>query len=162
MARKLLANNEVLELLTAAPARITSLAAGLDAQQLGAAPGGGWSPNEVLAHLRSCADVWGKCIMEIVTQDEPTIRAVNPRTWASSTDYPQQDFFRSLAAFTKQRSELLAVLRPLPPGGWLRKATVVGAGAPLVRTVYSYAAWMAEHERPHIKQIGRIAGDLRR
>lgn len=161
MARKPLTNEEVLALLAAAPTRVAALAEGLDAQQLRAVPGGGgWSANDVLAHLRACADVWGKCIVEIITRDEPTIKAVNPRMWILGTDYPRQDFFASLDAFARQRAELLPVLQPLSLAGWQRKATVVGAGAPLVRTVYSYAAWMAEHERPHVKQIRRITEEL--
>ena len=57
--------------------------------------------------------------------------------------------------------DLLAVLKPLGPEIWSRSATVTGAGKPLERTVQSYAEWMATHERPHIKQIKRIASAMR-
>ena len=110
----------------------------------------------MLAHLRSCADVWGGCIERILNQDTPTLRAVDPRTWIKKTGYPEQAFQPSLQAFTEQRADLLAVLEPLPPESWARAATVTGAGKPLVRTVHFYAQWMAIHERPHLKQIERI------
>ena len=121
-----------------------------------AAPGE-WSANEVLAHLRACADMWGKCMTEILTLDHPTLRAINPTTWIEKTDYREQPFARSFAAFSAQRTELLAMLAPLTPAAWARAATVIGAGKPLERTVLFYAAWLARHERPHIKQIERIA-----
>jgi hypothetical protein len=66
-----------------------------------------------------------------------------------------------LQAFTRQRADLLAVLEPLPPEGWARAATVTGAGKVLERTVFFYAQWLARHERPHVKQIARIASTIR-
>lgn len=153
---------QILSLLAAGPARIAESTAGLSEAQLHAAPAPGeWSANEVLAHLRSCADVWGNCIEMILRQNRPTIRAINPRTWIESTDYLEQDFQPSLQAFTRQRADLLAVLKPLKPKSWTRSATITGAGKPLERTGQFYAEWMATHERPHLKQIQRIANTLR-
>jgi hypothetical protein len=153
---------QVLSLLTAAPPRIAALTDGLASAQLRASPGHGeWSANDVLAHLRSCADVWGGCIATIIAEDSPTLRAVNPTTWIKRTDYPDLAFQPSLRAFTAQRAELLAALESLPPAGWSRMAIVTGAGKVLERTVLSYAQWLAVHERPHIKQIERIINTLR-
>ena len=155
--------DQILTALAEAPARIAECTVGLTEAQLHAAPGPGeWSANEVLAHLRACADVWGNCIVTIINQDTPTIRAVNPRTWIVGTNYLEQDFQPSLQAFTEQRTGLLAVLGPLRPKVWARSANVIGAGKPLVRTVQSYAQWMMEHERPHLKQIKRITSTVRK
>ena len=149
-------------MLSMGSSRIAEATAGLTEAQLHAAPAPGeWSANEVLAHLRSCADVWGNYILTILHQDRPTIRAVNPRTWIKSTDYLEQEFQPSLQAFTVQRTELLAILEPLKPKTWLRLAVVTGAGKPLELTVHSYADRMAIHERPHLKQIKRTAGTMR-
>ncbi len=114
----------------------------------------------MLAHLRACADVWGNCIVAIIAQDTPTLRAVNPRTWIRKTDYLEQAFQPSLQAFATQRTDLLAVLEPLAHEGWSRAATVTGAGKVLERTVHTYAQWLARHERPHIKQIERIVNTM--
>lgn len=152
----------VLTLLAEAPPRIAGLTAGLAPAQLHAAPNQDeWCANDVLAHLRACADVWGDCIAAIIHQDRPTIRAVNPRTWIKKTDYREQEFQPSLHAFAAQRTDLLAVLEPLRPEDWSRAATVTGAGKPLILTVHSYAERMAVHERPHVKQIQRIASTMR-
>jgi hypothetical protein len=152
---------QVLALLAQTPQRIAALTAGLSPAQLRTAPKQGeWSANDVLAHLRSCADMWGNCITAIIAEDRPTIRAVDPRTWIKQTDYPQLEFRPLLHSFTMQRVGLLVVLEPLPPEDWSRAATVTGAGRPLERTVLSYAQRLARHEQPHIKQIGRIANTM--
>ena len=157
-----LSSEQVLDLLAETPPRLEALTAGLAPAQLRAAPNDGeWSANDVLAHLRACADVWGSCIAAIIAEERPTLRAINPRTWITQTDYRELEFQPSLHAFAAQRAELLAVLEPLPPEAWSRAATVTGAGKALERTVLSYARWLAEHERPHVKQIARLVTTMR-
>ena len=153
---------EVLTLLEEAPPRIAALTDGLSPAQLHAAPSPGeWSANDVLAHLRSCSDMWGKYIAMILAEDRSTFRAVNPTTWIKQTDYPELEFRPSFQSYTMQRADLLAVLKPLPRESWSRSATVTGAGKPRERTVLSYARWLANHERSHFKQIARIADTVR-
>lgn len=157
MPQSSLTIEQILALLAAAPARIATLTEGLTAAQLSRPPSQGeWSANEVLAHLRSCADVWGGCIERILAAEMPTIKAMNPTTWIKNTDYPEQEFPPSFQAFAAQRTQLLTILEPLPPEAWLRQAKVTGAGKPLIRSVYTYAESLVVHERPHLKQIQRI------
>jgi hypothetical protein len=159
--RRSLTIEQVLTLLAQTPARIAALTAALLPAQLRTSPNHeGWSANDVLGHLRACADVWGNCIVAMIAQDQPTLRAVNPTTWIRKTDYLEQEFRPSLHAFTTQRADLLAVLEPLPPEAWSRAATVTGAGKVLERTVLSYAQWLVGHERPHIRQIERIVNTM--
>ena len=161
MSKSALTIEQILGILAETPTRLVALTAVLDAAMLHAAPGPDvWSANDVLAHLRSCADVWGDCMGRIVREDRPTLRAVNPRAWITQTNYPDLEFQPSLRAFEAQRADLLAFLDPLSPADWSRSATVVGAGTPLERTVLTYAQRLARHERPHLKQIQRIVGAL--
>jgi len=140
------------------PRRIAALTAELTPAQLRTSPNrASWSANDVLAHLRACADVWGDCIAAIITEDRPTLRAINPRTWIKRTNYLELEFPDSLRSFLTQRADLLAVLESLPPDGWSRSATVMGAGSALERTVLFYATWLARHERSHVKQLALIA-----
>jgi len=146
-----------LAMLAATPARLADLTNGLPPAQLLTPPApGAWCARDVLAHLRACADMWGRYIALILSADRPTFKAANPTSWIKQTDYLEQAFHSSLQAFTAQRGELLAILQPLPPEAWSRMATVTGAGKPRERTVYTYAQWLANHERSHIKQIERI------
>lgn len=138
------------------PKTIAALTKGLPRGRLHRRPAKGeWSMNDVLAHLRSCADVWGAYMARIAAEDRPTIRAVNPTTWIQSTDYPEVDFTTSLRAFTRQRARLLSFLGTLAEGDWSRTALVTGAGRPRERTLFEYAQWLADHERSHVKHIAR-------
>lgn len=162
MPEKVLTPEQILTLLAAAPPRIAALTAGIAPALLRTRPAPDeWSANEVLAHVRSCANVWGDCIRTLLAEEMPTIRAVNPTTWIKKTDYPEQEFQPSFDAFTTQRAELVAMLEPLTPEQWARGAIVKGAGSTLERTVLRYAQWLATHERPHVKQIERIVNTVR-
>lgn len=162
MTKKYLSSEKILLILKETPLRLAELTAGLAAAQLHTAPSDDeWSVNEVLAHLRACSDAWGdRYIGAILTEDQPTIRAINPRTWIKQTNYLAQEFQPALRAFTEQRRKLLAKLEPLPPAEWLRTNTLVGAGRPLQQTLLSHADGLARHERTHLKQIARIISAL--
>lgn len=154
MPRRLTTVDQVLSVLEETPVRLAALAGHVGEAALHATPEPGeWSVNENLAHLRSCADMWGGAIEEILAADHPTIRAVNPTTWIDRTDYRELEFEPSLRAFTAQRQRLLGALGALPIAGWSRGATVLGAGKPLELTVHSYADRLARHERTHWRQV---------
>jgi hypothetical protein len=141
---------------------LAQLTAGLTPAQLTTRPAASeWSLNDILAHLRACADMWGGYIARLLAEDHPTFRAVNPTTWIKQTNYPDLQFRPSLRAFTRQRAALVVVLQPLPPRAWSRAGTVTGAGRPLQRTVLTYAQWLVNHERSHFRTIRRVAEALR-
>ena len=149
--------DQILTALAEQPKEIGALVADLPRARLHRSPRRGeWSVNDVLAHLRSCSDMWGKYMATILAEDHPTIRAMNPTTWIKHTNYPELEFAPSFRAFRKQRAELLALLRPLPRAAWSRRATVTGAGRPRERSVHEYAQWLANHERSHVGHIARL------
>lgn len=163
MPNKSLTIERVLTLLEETPRRIATLTAGLAPPELHANPHRDeWSANDVLAHLRACADVWGNCMEAMIAEETPTLRAVNPLTWIKKTDYRELEFGPSLRSFATQRADLLAALEPLPREGWSRTATVTGAGKVLERTVLFYGRWLAGHERTHVKQVERIVNTMHR
>jgi hypothetical protein len=153
---KLLTIEQSLTLLAETPRRIADVTAGVTPEQLRTARDDGWSANDVLAHLRACADVRGGCVMTIVAEDNPTLVAVDPRRWIEQTDYLDLEFAPSFRSFDEQRAELLAVLEALPREGWSRTANVRVWGQVQERTVLFYAQWVARHERSHYKQFERI------
>jgi hypothetical protein len=157
MSEKTLTSEQVLTILAQTPPRIAALTNHLELTQLHTPPKSGeWSANDILAHLRACADVWGGCIMKTISEDRPTFKAVSPRSWINKTDYPKQEFPSSFHAFTTQRADLLAVLESLPHEGWSRAAMVSTVGKIYERTVLHYGERMARHERGHIRQIERL------
>ena len=162
MADESVTVEQVLALLGPAPARIVALTDGLLPAQLRTRPAPDeWSANDVLAHLRACADVWGGCIATILAEDNTTIRAVDPRTWMTHTNYPELEFRPSLEVYAAQRATLMAVLGTLTPAAWSREATMTGAGKPIRRSVLGFSRRLAIHERPHLKQIARVAEAMR-
>jgi hypothetical protein len=152
---------QILSMLAAAPAHIAGLVKDAPPALLLVPPEpAAWSARDVLAHMRACSDMWGKCITLILSEDRPTFKAVNPRTWIKQMDYREQEFQPSLRAFTLQRAELLEMLKPLAYEAWSRAATVTGAGKPRERTVTTYVERLANHEKPHLRQIERIVNAI--
>ena len=81
MPRERLEIGEILKQLAAAQEQIALLAESLDPELTTAAPNdSARSVNDVLAHLRACADVWGDSIAAMLSGDQPRIKAINPRS----------------------------------------------------------------------------------
>ena len=147
----------VLRLLAATPRRIASLSQGIEISNLHfRRRQDSWSANDILAHLRACADIWGKSIVEMITQDHPKLRYISPRSWIRKTDYLELEFRRSLKAFTEQRRELLRALKGLAIKDWSRLATFTATTGGREQTVFSYACRIAEHEHKHCDQIEAV------
>jgi hypothetical protein len=111
-----------------------------------------WSVNDILAHLRSCADVWGGSIEAMLAQDKPTLPYRHPRQWIKKTNYPNLLFDESFQAFRMQRKNLLNVLNNLSFEDWSRAAMIKHRE----HTVFSETRRMALHEDIHCQQIEEI------
>jgi hypothetical protein len=143
--------------LAETPRRLAVLTNGRVPVQLHAAPDQDtWSIQAILAHLRSCADVWGKSILSMIAEDNPTLRYVSPRTWMRKTDYLEQAFGSSFEAFAKQRADLLTALNGLTDADWARMATFTGTVKGRNQTIFSYAQRIVDHERQHLDQVESI------
>jgi hypothetical protein len=149
----------ILYLLAQTPVRIVFAGLGHENERLTSKPDAAdWSANDILAHLRSCADVWGKSIQAMITQDHPTLRYVSPRAWIRKTNYSTLEFRVSLEGFTRQRNELLQMLKALAVEDWSRGATFVGTTKGSEQTILSYAQRIAQHEVEHCLQIEKLLG----
>lgn len=145
--------------LSEIPQRIVRITAGVDDQLLHRQPApDAWSARDIVAHLRACAEVWGRSIERMVTEDHPTVRYVSPRGWIKRTDYLEQSFRDSLAEFTKARAGLVAALGALDASGWSRGATFTATTSGRDATVLSYAKRIVDHELIHLDQLRRTLG----
>ena len=145
-----------LPILAETTVKIGSIIDGVPQETLATRPSAEeWSSNEILAHLRSCVDVWVGRIDRMLIEDHPTIRAINPTTYILQTNYPTLAFRESFAVFSEERAILMPRLQALTPDQWARTALVVGAGAPLTHSVQGYADALARHERAHIRQMSK-------
>ncbi|MEJ2599027.1 MAG: DinB family protein [Anaerolineales bacterium] len=135
--------------------RIRSCTQNADESSLHQSPGEKeWSAVQVLAHLRSCAEVWENSIYAMLDQDNPSLPLVDPRQWANQRAYDQLNFPASFQDFKSGRETLLKRLRALSPQEWQRSADIEGRR----HTVFSQVRRMALHEIDHCAQIERLAG----
>jgi hypothetical protein len=160
---KPLSIDQLLGILRETPSHLDASVEGLAPRRLRAAPEpDAWSANDVLAHLRSCADMWGDDMARIA-EGLTTIKTVHPRAWIKETDYPDFDFRDSLRAFTSQREQLLKFLEPLAPETWACAAAITVAGRTTIeRTLHFYGDRMAAHELVHVTQVQQIVEVVRR
>jgi hypothetical protein len=117
-----------------------------------------WSAVDVLAHLQECADVWGDSMRRILAEEQPRIRYVSPRSRIGKTEYRGLEFAALLERFVDARSDLLAILRPLPADGWERSGTVTRNGRTAPWTLRDYVQRLATHEADHVGQVERLVG----
>ena len=158
MPKRVLSVEEIMGILPTSVGRLTELTDGMTEAELRREPEPGtWSVNDVLAHLRACGDVLGGNMVRIITQDHPAWKAMSPRTWQRKSDYHDWDFAPAFDAFARQRTELLVVLRALPPEAWERTATVsVPPAKQFEYSVAYYGDWLAAHERAHLNQLPKV------
>jgi hypothetical protein len=141
------------------PKQIARIARGCADRQLHRAPApDAWSARDIVAHLRACAEVWGRSIERMITEEHPTIRYVSPRGWIKRTDYLEQSFHDSVREFSLARAGLIDTLSALNARGWARRATFTGTTSGRDATVLGYARRIAEHEVRHLDQLRRTLG----
>ena len=108
-----------------------------------------WSANDILAHLRSCADLWTHSIYAMLAENGPVFSDIDERKWAKVTRYAELPFKESFQAFSLQRENLLRVLRALPFESWERSAMIFERK----HTVFTQVRRMAKHEKEHCEQM---------
>jgi hypothetical protein len=145
--------------LSDTPKQIARITQGCSAGQLHRPPApDAWSARDIVAHLRACADVWGRSIARMIAEEHPTIRYVSPRGWIKRTDYSDQGFRDSLREFSQARVGLVDVLRSLKASDWSRRATFTGTTSGRHATVLGYAKRISDHEVQHLDQLRRTLG----
>ena len=139
-----------LQLLEETTDRIMSVSNGLEDARLQFKPDKkSWSVNDILAHLRSCSDLWTHSIYAMLAEHEPVFSDIDERKWAKVTRYAELPFAESFQSFSLQRENLLRVLKSLPFESWEKSAIIFGRR----HTVFTQARRLAKHENEHCKQI---------
>ena len=141
-----------LQTLAETPQRLALYSQGYDDTRLTTRPAPKqWSPVDILAHLRSCADVWGYSIYAMLIIDAPELTFIHPRQWARMQRYHKLSFAENLLAFDVERQNLLRKLHELKFETWLR--TTRFTGKVNTHTLFSQTERMALHEAQHCDQI---------
>lgn len=108
-----------------------------------------WSANDVLAHLRSCADLWTHSIYAMLAEKQPALPDIDERKWAKATGYTEVPFAESFQVFSLQRQNLLRILRALPFEAWEKSALIFERK----HTIFTQVRRMAKHEHEHCEQM---------
>jgi hypothetical protein len=141
-----------LQTLRQTPQRIAACTNGLDEQHLKTPPmPKEWSPVEILAHLRGCAEVWSYSIYAMLTLDNPELAHIHPRDWAKKLGYAELSFAENFEAFEAGRKGLLRVLEGLPFAAWERSTRFMGRVNTF--TIFGETERMAGHEAVHCDQL---------
>jgi hypothetical protein len=117
-----------------------------------------WSANDILAHLRSCADLWTHSIYAMLAENEPVFSDINERKWARVTRYAELPFHQSFQAYSLQRVSLVSVLKGLPLELWERSAVIFKRR----HTVFTQARRLAKHETEHLEQMKVVLRGIRK
>lgn len=140
------------------PQRIARAVKGCDEPQLHfKADVKSWSASDILAHLRSCADLWTHSIYAMLAENEPVFSDIDERKWARVTRYAELPFHNSIQVFSLQRESLVRVLRDLSFGFWERSAIIFERR----HTVFTQTRRMAKHETEHIEQFQSLMRSLK-
>ena len=147
------APKELTRELAAVPKLIAGIVDGHDDARLTFRPDDKtWSASDVLAHLRSCAEVRGKWIAAMLDRDNPTLRAVSPRS--AFRKYVDRDVHVSLQEFADERTALVKRLRALDEADWSRTLTFTGAAPRSSTPTVTACAWgLVQHEKDHLPQL---------
>ena len=147
-----------LGIISETPLRIGQAIKGLEEARLQFKPDNkSWSANDILAHLRSCADLWTHSIYAMLAENTPTFSDINEGKWAKVTRYAELPFCDSFHVFSLQRESLLRVLKVLPFEAWARSALIFERK----HTVFTQTRRMAKHEQEHCEQIESLLRDHR-
>ena len=113
----------VINALENAPAVIVPLVREVPRAVLKRRPAPGrWSAHEHACHLADVHALFLKRLEQFLAEERPRIKPFDPGTQRPDGELLEVDLDDALARFAEDRRRLVARLRELPPGLWLREA----------------------------------------
>lgn len=128
---------------TADPAALTAKRDGPD----------GWTPLEILCHVRDLEPNFIRRVHSVVEQERPDFVILDVNKLAIERNYNAQDPAAALAEFAAQRTELLAFFVGMQDTEWLRTGIHPERGEQSLLDVLMH---IAHHDHEHIEQMTRV------
>lgn len=147
----------VVDELAAGPAQYRSLAESLSERALRAPLDGGWSPLEVLGHVRDSINVNEDRFCRIVAENEPTIQSWDQEAAAASASYNSERPDQVLDEIAAGRGRTVELLRSLDDEQWERAGLHSDPTWGHI-TIEFLANHLREHDREHLADLRRAAG----
>jgi hypothetical protein len=151
--------DDLIRRLQSMPAEFRALIRRLDANALTAPYDDGWSPRQIIEHVRASDAIIAPRIYHVLVRDDAPLTAFDDRKWGSLIAAAEVPIDAQLAAFAITRAELCAMLRTLQPEDWTRTGVHEERGK---ITLTDIATWLAAHEEEHIAQLRQITHDAPR
>lgn len=113
----------------------------------------GWTPLEILCHLRDLEDNFIRRARSVVEQDRPTFILLPVNEMVVERDYNAQDPLAALTQFAAGRADLLAYFAGVRDDDWTRAGLHPERGEQSLIDVLMH---VAHHDHEHIEQMTRI------
>lgn len=142
-----------------APAQLRAAVAGLDDEQLNTSyRPGGWTLRQLVHHL---ADSHLNSYVRMrlaLTEDHPTIRPYNEKSWAKLEDAKSAPIGMSLDLLDALHRRWLALLADLSAREWRRTYFHPETGDMTLEAVLALYAWHGRHHTAHITSLRQREG----
>lgn len=146
----------LLQALSSTPKDLARLLRPVDDQALRRqAAQGEWSAAAVLIHFAQVEKAYRQRLQRIAHEDEPHVPYIHPDVGEIAEDVRAADLLRE---FESERSQTIAFLQELSPGGWQRPAIHETIG----RTTLRYQVQnLVDHDIEHTNQLVGVLQKMR-
>ena len=148
-------NEQMIETLAAVPGDTAAAFAALDEDRSRQPMDDGWTPREILGHLKESAAVYDERVTRVATEENPYLLAYDQDEGVARGNYNSADPSTLLTSIADSRRKTIALLRSLPVDAWERPGVHSETGPLTLRSMVEH---MVEHETDHVADIRRAAG----
>lgn len=136
----------------AGPQELRDAIAGMTPEQIDTAPvPGKWSTRQVICHLADFEPVYADRMKHVIAEDQPTFPGGFDRQFAEHLAYDKRDIEEELTMIEVTRSQMVRILRSLPPEGFERTGIHSVRGPMTLRTLLEA---ITNHIPHHVQFIG--------
>lgn len=151
--------HELIEKYAQGPAQLRQAVSGLTREQQLARPvEGKMSTLEVVVHLSDFEPVLADRMKRIITHDRPPLIGADENLFRAGLFYHERDMEEELRLIELTRSQMLRVLRQLPPGAFQRVGVHTERGELTLERMLALAGNHIFHHLPFIAEKRKALG----
>jgi len=146
-----LTREQLIAALADTPGRVQQLLAGQTDHALNRRDtDAGWSPIEIVRHVRDAVQVYGMRFKWMILQDDPFLPSFDENRWSANSPDGPSEVSSVVGEVEAYRSETVRLLRALSPDGWSRRGRHEVLGAVELEP---YVRHQLAHEEQHLDQL---------
>lgn len=113
----------------------------------------GWTPLDIVCHLRDLEPLFISRAQSVIEQDNPTFVTYDVNQLVVDNNYAAQDPAEALAELSANRARMLALFRAAADDQWSRSGVHPVYGP---QTLLDILMHVAHHDMDHIEQMTRV------